>query len=44
MIKTIRKDTYHYRKRGDDMVLLKTAIRLLDASCKLHEPYRPTKS
>ncbi len=41
MTKTFRKDTERCRKRGYDMELLKTAIRLLEASGKLPESYRP---
>jgi mRNA interferase YafQ len=43
MTKTFRKDTERCRKRGCDMELLKTAIRLLEASGKLPESYRPHK-
>ncbi len=43
MTKTFRKDTERCRKRGYDMELLKTAIRLLEASDKLPESYRPHK-
>ena len=43
MTKTFRKDTERCRKRGYDMELLKTAIRLLEANGKLPEVYRPHK-
>ena len=43
MTKTFRKDTERCRKRGYDMELLKTAIRLLEASGKLPDSYRPQK-
>ena len=35
MTKTFRKDTERCRKRGYDMELLKTAIRLLEADGQL---------
>ena len=35
MTKTFRKDTERCRKRGYDMELLKTAIRLLEANGQL---------
>ena len=43
MTKTFRKDTERCRKRGYDMELLKTAIRLLEADGKLPESYSPHK-
>ncbi|MBQ5377579.1 MAG: type II toxin-antitoxin system YafQ family toxin [Prevotella sp.] len=43
MTKTFRKDTERCLKRGYNMELLKTAIRLLEASGKLPESYRPHK-
>ena len=43
MTKTFRKDTERCRKRGYDMELLKTAIRLLEAEGKLPAVYRPHK-
>ena len=43
MTKTFRKDTERCRKRGYDMELLKTAIRLLEADGKLPTAYRPHK-
>lgn len=41
--KTFRKDTERCRKRGYDMELLKTAIRILEADGKLPATYRPHK-
>ena len=35
MTKTVRRDTERCRKRGCDMELLKTAIRLLEANGSL---------
>ena len=43
MTKTFRKDTERCRKRGYDMEILKTAIRLLEADGKLPATYRPHK-
>lgn len=43
MTKTFRKDTERCRKRGYNMELLKTAIRLLEADGKLPSAYRPHK-
>ena len=43
MTKTFRKDTERCRKRGYDMELLKTAIRILEADGKLPAEYRPHK-
>lgn len=43
MTKTFRKDTERCRKRGYDMELLKTAIRLLEAEGKLPSVFRPHK-
>ena len=43
MTKTFRKDTERCRKRGDDMELLKTAIRLLEIDGQLPTSYRPHK-
>ena len=43
MTKTFRKDTERCRKRGYDMELLKTAIRLLEAEGKLPASYRRHK-
>ena len=40
MTKTFRKDTERCRKRGYDMELLKTAIRILEADGKLPAEYR----
>ena len=41
--KTFRKDTERCRKRGYDMELLKTAIRLLEINGMLPMSYRPHK-
>ena len=41
MTKTFRKNTERCRKRGYDMELLKTAIRLLEANGSLPTTYRP---
>ena len=41
MTKTFRKDTERCRKRGYDLELLKTAIRLLEVNGKLPVAYRP---
>ena len=43
MTKTFRKDTERCRKRGYDMELLKTAIRLLEADGQLPASYHPHK-
>ena len=43
MTKTFRKDTERCRKRGYDMELLKTAIRLLETDGKLPAKYHPHK-
>ena len=43
MTKTFRKDAERCRKRGYDMELLKTAIRLLESDGKLPATYRPHK-
>lgn len=43
MTKTFRKDVERCRKRGYDMELLKTAIRLLEADGQLPMIYRPHK-
>lgn len=43
MTKTFRRDTERCRKRGYDMELLKTAIRLLEVSGSLPQEYRPHK-
>ena len=43
MTRTFRKDTERCRKRGLDMELLKTAIRLLEAAGRLPATYRPHK-
>ena len=43
MTKTFRKDVERCRKRGYDMELLKTAIRLLEADGQLPMNYRPHK-
>ena len=43
MTKTFRKDTERCKKRGFDMQLLKTAIRLLEANGQLPKSYRPHK-
>lgn len=43
MTKSFRKDTERCQKRGCDMELLKTAIRLLEAEGKLPKSYRPHK-
>ena len=43
MTRTFRKDTERCRKRGLDMELLKTAIRLLEAEGQLPATYRPHK-
>ncbi|MBR7055396.1 MAG: type II toxin-antitoxin system YafQ family toxin [Prevotella sp.] len=43
MTKTFRKDTERCCKKGYDMELLKTAIRLLEADGKLPIVYRPHK-
>lgn len=43
MTKTFRKDTERCLKRGYDMELLKTAIRLLEADGKLPAEYRAHK-
>ncbi|MBR1544312.1 MAG: type II toxin-antitoxin system YafQ family toxin [Muribaculaceae bacterium] len=41
--KTFRKDVERCKKRGYDMELLKTAIRLLESDGKLPSMYRPHK-
>lgn len=41
MTKTFRKDTERCKKRGYDMELLKTAIRLLEANGQLPSSYHP---
>ena len=43
MTRTFRKDTERCRKRGLNMELLKTAIRLLTTSGQLPATYRPHK-
>ena len=43
MTRTFRKDTERCRKRGLDMELLKTAVRLLEANGKLLAEYLPHK-
>lgn len=43
MTKTFRKDIERCRKRGYDMELLKTAIRLLESDGMLPAVYRPHK-
>ena len=43
MTKTFRRDTERCRKRGYDLELLKTAIRLLEANGELPKEYRPHK-
>ena len=43
MTRTFRKDTERCRKRGLDMELLKTAVRLLDVNGKLPVEYLPHK-
>ena len=43
MTRTFRKDTERCRKRGLDMELLKTAIRLLEAEGELPAKYLPHK-
>ena len=43
MTRTFRKDTERCRKRGLDMELLKTAIRILESDGKLPAVYRPHK-
>ena len=43
MTKTFRKDAECCRKRGYDMELLKTAIRLLEADGQLPAIYHPHK-
>lgn len=43
MTKTFRKDAERCRKRGYDMELLKTAIRLLEADGQLPAIYHPHK-
>ncbi len=43
MTKTFRKDTERCLRRGYDMELLKTAIRLLEADGKLPAEYRAHK-
>lgn len=43
MTKTFRKDAERCRKRGYNMELLKTAIRLLEIDGKLPMTYRPHK-
>lgn len=43
MTKTFRKDVERCRKRGYDMELLKTAIRLLEADGQLPMSYHPHK-
>ena len=43
MTKTFRKDVERCKKRGYDMELLKSAIRLLELNGKLPESYRPHK-
>ncbi len=43
MTKTFRKDTERCQKRGYNMELLKTAIRLLEAQGSLPPSYRPHK-
>lgn len=44
MTKTFRKDTERCRRRGYDMELLKTAIRLLEADGKLPATYPPRET
>ena len=43
MTRTFRKDTEHCRKRGYNMELLKTAIRILEVDGQLPSSYRPHK-
>ena len=43
MTKTFRKDAERCRRRGYDMELLKTAIRLLETDGKLPATYHPHK-
>ncbi|MCR5065390.1 MAG: type II toxin-antitoxin system YafQ family toxin [Bacteroidales bacterium] len=43
MTKTFRKDTERCRKRGYNMDLLKTVIRLLEKEGQLPATYRPHK-
>ena len=43
MTRSFRRDTERCRKRGYNMELLKTAIRLLEANGKLPTTYRPHK-
>jgi mRNA interferase YafQ len=43
MTKTFRKNTERCKKRGLNMELLKTAIRLLEAGGQLPQSYRPHK-
>ena len=43
MTRTFRKDTERCRKRGLDLELLKTAIRILESDGKLPAVYRPHK-
>ena len=43
MTKTFRKNTERCKKRGLNMELLKTAIRLLEADGQLPQSYRPHK-
>lgn len=43
MTRTFRKDAERCQKRGYDMELLKTAIRLLEANGRLPMSYRPHK-
>ena len=43
MTRTFRRDTERCRKRGYDMELLKTAIRILEIDGQLPSSYRPHK-
>ena len=43
MTRTFRKDTERCRRRGLNMELLKTAIRLLEKAGKLPTSYHPHK-
>ena len=43
MTRTFRKDTERCRKRGYDMELFKTAIRILETDGQLPASYRPHK-
>ena len=43
MTRTFRKDTERCRKRGYNMELLKTAIRILETDGQLPSIYRPHK-